>query len=472
MGDGALGPAMIGVLQHGLYGEEEHRRRSVLEVTSYELYNGPNPARGGLQDPLLGSTGHHYRCATCFASKKLCPGHAGHLEVRVPLPQGIAISEIRRWARVVCLACGAPVVELDRYAALPAARRLVEAALAATEGRRCRVCGTVHPKIVKDDEDYVTFWAVPQAARDPRKEGRKLYPHELLAAFERVADSTVEALGRPLDVHPRKLYLRAINVPPVSIRPGVRNIGAGSVVASYHDVTNILQHLVKRNTLLPAALPPQIGEDLERSITTHQQLYFDLVQGSASTSVTQGSGGKRGILVGTKPAPSLLRRLPRKKGRLRTGLLGAQVFYISRSTISGNTLLRLDEVGVPLNTARTLQVEEVVQPYNLEWLMPFFLNGRRQYPGSTRVKKRATGDVHDVEGLRRDFLEVGDTLFRDVVTGDLAFYNRQPTLERSSIGVHRVVVLEDPEVHTLEHNVSTCENYGADFNVGVQQVAA
>jgi hypothetical protein len=48
--------------------------------------------------------------------------------------------------------------------------------------------------------------------------------------------------------------------------------------------------------------------------------------------------------------------------------------------------------------------------------------------------------------------------------GDLAFFNRQPTLERSSIGVHRVIVIQDPSVHTFQFNVLTCVNYNADFD--------
>jgi DNA-directed RNA polymerase subunit A' len=170
---------------------------------------------------------------------------------------------------------------------------------------------------------------------------------------------------------------------------------------------------------------------------------------------------------------SFLRNLARKEGRIRANLVCKRVFFISRSTISGNSSYRIDEVGVPLEFARILQVEETVQEYNRDWLMPFFLNGRRQYPGSTQVVRRATGDLHDVAGLRNTRLEVGDVLFRDVVDGDLAYFNRQPTLERSSLGVHRVNVIRDPAVHTFQMNVTACANYNADQkHQGSQQVAA
>ena len=247
--------------------------------------------------------------------------------------------------------------------------------------------------------------------------------------------------------------------------------GAGS---SYHDSTNLLQHLVKRNGQLPTQVPdamgvlgpggPPVDGEVDRAVQNLRQINYDLIYGSSSTSVTQGSSGRRGLVVGARPVHSFLRNLPRKEGRVRANMLGGRVFYISRSTISGNMRYRVDEVGVPLEFARTLQVEEEVQEFNRDWLMPFFLNGRRQYPGCTHLVRRATREVHDVANLRDARLEVGDILYRDTVNGDFVYFNRQPTLERSSFGVHRAVVIQDASVHTFRMNVLACEWYNADFD--------
>jgi len=477
------GNSVVQYVSFGLNGDEEILRNSHAAITSYELFSpAGQPVPGGVYDLRLGTTDHGYLCLTCALGKKLCPGHRGHLALRAAVPQAIAIAEIRRWLRVACLKCGEIVVDREKYAHLPAGKRLAEAATTATEGKRCprRGCGAIHPKIVKDDEDHFTFWAEPPApgekrgartgpARAGEKRGDKLYPDTIRAIFERISDSAVEAMGRSLDVHPRKLIIRTISIPPNNIRPGVKSFGgAGS---SYHDSTNLLQHLVKRNSQLPEQLPAAMGPlgpggpvdgELDRSVQNLQQIHYDLVVGSSSTSVTQGSSGRRGLVVGARPVHSFLRNLPRKEGRIRANNLGKRVFFISRSTISGNMRYRVDEVGIPLEFARTLQVLEVVQEFNRDWLMPFFLNGRRQYPGCTHVVKRATGEVHDVAGLRDFRLEVGDALYRDVVNGDFAYFNRQPTLERSSIGVHRVIVIQDPSIHTFQMNVLACEWYNAD----------
>jgi DNA-directed RNA polymerase beta' subunit len=473
------GLSSIQYVGFGLNGDAENQRNSHAEVRSYELFTPQGePVPGGVYDLRMGTTDHNFVCLTCASGKKLCPGHRGSLRLRVAVPQPIGIAEIRRWLRVVCLRCGALVADPAKFAHLPPGKRLAEAAAAGADGRRCpnKACGAVHPRIVKDDEDHFTFRAEPPAppGKGPRAAGRgeKIYPDTLRAILERVSDQTVELLGRGAGVHPSKLVLRVINVPPNTIRPGVRSFGGAGT--SYHDSTNLFQHAAKRNSQLPEQLPDAMGPnavvgaggaidpELDRSIQNLQQIYFDLIMGSSSTSVTQGSGGKRGLVVGARAVNSFLRTLSRKEGRLRAQLLGGRVLYISRSTISGNMSFHVDEVGLPLEFARTLQVKEVVQEYNREWLMAFFLNGRRQYPGCTHIIRRATGEVHDVAGLRDARLEVGDVLFRDVVNGDYAFFNRQPTLEVSSIGVHRVIVIQDPSIHTFQMNVLACELYNAD----------
>lgn len=447
----------------GIAGDDDNERDAAVEVVSYELYSGPTPVSGGAVDARMGTSDHHFACVTCGHQRREDPGHPGLMRSRVGLESPLFIAEIRRWLRVICLECGTPVVDLEKYAALPRSRRLNEASTAPTEGVRCAVCKTIHPKIVKADDDFFTFYA--ETTQSQITKAHKLYPDAIREAFERVTDATLVALGRPLESHPRKLIIRQVLVPPNTIRPGVRMGFGPAGAASYHDLTNMIQYLVKKNLSLPEALPPAISGELDRLMQNAQQLYYDMILGAASTNATQGSSGRRGIVVGSRGVRSIVRSFARKEGRIRKNLLGKRVWLISRSTISGNPFLRPTEVGYPLAFARTIQVEETVQEYNRERLMTFFLNGRRQYPGCSRIIKRSTGAVHKVDGLRRDFLlEVGDKIERDIVTGDLAFYNRQPSLERSSIGVHRIVVLEDPAIHTFQMNVTACDWYNADFD--------
>ena len=160
------GHSLIQHVGFRLSGDEEHKRDGYAPVNSYELFSpAGQPVPGGVYDLRLGTTDHTYLCLTCVNGKKLCPGHRGNLTLRVGVSQPIAIAEIRRWLRVACLKCGEVVVDREKYAHLPAGKRLAEAATADTAGKRCprKGCGAVHPKITKDEEDHFTFWAEPPA---------------------------------------------------------------------------------------------------------------------------------------------------------------------------------------------------------------------------------------------------------------------------------------------------------------------
>lgn len=465
-----LSPSEVERYQFGILGEQDHEQRGVVEVTSPELFTGSQPVRGGVYDLAMGTTDHSYRCLTCSQEKKECKGHEGKRRLKTGVINPIAVQEARRWLKITCPNCSFPVLNPDDYKHIPANSRLSVAAGSQTEGLKCPNCKAIHPKIVKDPEDHFTYLAIPadfagsEIELKKRRLDFKIHHHVMKAIFQKIPDEVVEAFGRSVDVHPRKFILNTIQIPPTSIRPGVKSMGAASS-ASYHDITSMLQHIVKGDQLLPDRIPKIITPEYDRNCQTMNQLYYDMLLGSASTSVTQGNKGKRGIVVGGNSAPAILRRHPRKRGRIRDNLMGKRVVFIARTTISGNTGLALDEWGMPLWKAKVLQVKEHFHPLNFQKLMQYFQNGTKEYPGCTRLIKKSTGFSYDVANLRADFRpEIGDILFRDIISGDYCFVNRQPTLEKSSIGVHKVRVIYDPSVRTYQFNVSSCDWYNADFD--------
>ncbi|HVE12443.1 MAG TPA: hypothetical protein VNI01_03530, partial [Elusimicrobiota bacterium] len=237
------GHSTVAQVDFALASDEDNRRASFAQVTNWELFAPDGqPVKGGVYDLRMGTIDHDVNCVTCSHNKKLCLGHRGSVELRAGVFQPIAIAEVRRWLKVACHSCGALVVPREKFARVGAGRRLHEAAAAATEGR-CARCGAAQPRIAKDDDDHFTFWAEPPAPAEKKrraeKRGVKLYPDQVRAIFERVADSDVLALGRPLTSHPRHLVLRVLEVPPNTVRPSVRHFGGTG--SSYHDSTNLIQ---------------------------------------------------------------------------------------------------------------------------------------------------------------------------------------------------------------------------------------
>ena len=463
--------------------DADRLRQSTTRVQTPDLFLRKDPVPRGPYDPLMGTTDLRYRCVTCRNNRRDCPGHPGHIVLPFPVVLPLGVAEVRRWLRVVCLYCGGLMfdpVNHPRLAKVPPSQRLaVAGADIDTTDTACPSCRKIHPKIVKAPADNFSYQI--EAGGLPRP--IVILPYQLDRVFQRVSGATVAAMGRhPQKGHPRHLLIHNLQVPPVSIRPAVRMAGPGGYGSSFHDINNVLQYIIRASETHtggggPIALPPPgkpPSEDIAAAMINLQQLVYDLLQGS-SVSAIQRNSGKRGIVSGNRGVVSIARRLPSKQGRFRKNLLGKRTWDIGRNTISGSCWFAINELGVPESFARSLQVAEVFQPGNRARLMRFFLNGRRQYPGASRIIRASTGSVHNVDGLGANFRpEDGDTLLRDIVTGDYACFNRQPSLERSAICVHKIVVLRDLNEETTRptplpyktfvFNVIPCSLYGADFD--------
>lgn len=486
-----LGVASIEYVKFSITSDYENKLNAVVQINKDGLLNSNGaPINNGLYDLRLGTTDHNSNCITCHFDKKLCNGHRGYAELSTPLYNPIAISEIRKWYRAICLNCGAVMIDPEKLKRIPISKRL-DKAINGNDIRRCRECNKLHPKIEKDSEDRFTFIAIYVKDNEMKTSRlRDILPNNVIGVenvdvkiklipalgykiFKRVTQETVDLLG--VVTHPINLLVKNIVIPPNTIRPSTKNHGTDSG-SSHQDSTAILQHIIRgKNLIDPKKVEDQvenlierpnepIDKELDKSMTNQQQCYYDLILGSDNTNAMQGNTGKRGITINNKPAQSLLRDLPGKEKLIRNNTLGKRVFVISRSTISGNSAYRPDELGIPLEYAKKLYVTEYVQPYNIEFLTAIFLNGTTQYPGCSYVIKRSTGEKHDVSRLKDYHLEVGDILHRDAMDGDVGYFNRMPTLSRCSIGVHTIKIIRDPSIHTFMVNVIICNNYNADFD--------
>jgi DNA-directed RNA polymerase beta' subunit len=101
----------VETLGFGIAGDADNVRDSVVQVSSFGLFTGDHPVSGGCFDPRMGTTDHHYGCVTCGLQRREDPGHGGLMHSRVALESPLFVPEIRRWLRVICLECGAPVVD-------------------------------------------------------------------------------------------------------------------------------------------------------------------------------------------------------------------------------------------------------------------------------------------------------------------------------------------------------------------------
>ena len=100
-----------------------------------------------------------------------------------------------------------------------------------------------------------------------------------------------------------------------------------------------------------------------------------------------------------KPLKAIRSRLRGKEGRLRGNLMGKRVDFSSRSVITPDPILRLDQLGVPVTVALGLTVPETVTSENIDDMRKLVENGPNNWPGA-RYIIRPDNHYVDLANLR------------------------------------------------------------------------
>jgi DNA-directed RNA polymerase beta' subunit len=432
-------------VRFSLCGTDDIKDDSYVTVNSHELFRNGKPYPGGLYDPHTGTTDHNQPCETCYNKKPLCIGHEGNIILNYPVWNPLGVVDGRKWIKLICHNCAKPIIPEAQFIRFPRAKRLDEASkIARTQNRQCVHCKTVHPTIKKDAKEPLLM--IAELVDDEKHVTKtKIYPHNAWVILNKISDETVILLGKNPLSHPKNFILGRIKVPSVTIRPDIKKMGGGR--STNDDLTTLLQVIIKKNDVLPAVLPKEMTDKIEKNIFELNNTFYDYVKASGENSVN-----------------SLASRLKGKQGRFRKNQMGKRARNMCRSTITGDPTIRIDEVGVPLEFARTIQYEEVVQEFNKARLLVYVQNGKKKYPGATKIIKKNSGSEFDIDPSREIELENGDIILRDMIDGDPVNFNRQPSLALSNISCHRAIVTRDVRIKTLRMNVLATPLYNADFD--------
>jgi len=450
-------------IKFGILSPDEIRKMSVTAIITPDVYDEDGtPIEGSVMDPRLGVIEPGQKCPTCGNTLGNCPGHFGHIELVRPVVHVGFVKHIYDFLRATCRRCGKIKIaeeEIEKYSRIynaikkrwpSAARRLTEyVKKTAIKAQVCPHCGEKQYKI-KLEKPYNFY--------EERKEGVvKLTPSDIRERLEKIPDSDVEILGYdPKTSRPEWMILTVLPVPPITIRPSIM-IESG--IRAEDDLTHKLVDIVRINERLKesidAGAPQLIIEDLWDLLQYHVATYFDNeIPGLPPSKHRSG-----------RPLRTLAQRLKGKEGRFRGNLSGKRVDFSSRTVISPDPNISIDEVGIPEIVAKTLTVPERVTIWNIERLRQFVINGPDKWPGANYVI-RPDGRRIDLRYVK-DRKELASTLApgyiveRHLVDGDIVLFNRQPSLHRISMMAHRVKVLKGL---TFRLNLLVCPPYNADFD--------
>jgi DNA-directed RNA polymerase subunit A' len=227
---------------------------------------------------------------------------------------------------------------------------------------------------------------------------------------------------------------------------------------SEDDLTHKLGDIVRINQRLfeniNAGAPEIIIEDLWDLLQYHITTFFD-------NNVAQLPPARHRSGQALK---TLTERIKSKEGRIRHNLAGKRTNFSARTVISPDPKLHLNEVGVPFEIATKLTVPIRVNEWNMAYLKKFVESGPKKYPGANYVirpdgkKKKITEETKEAT---LEEIQPGYIVERHLMDGDIAIFNRQPSLHRMSMMCHRIKVLPGK---TLRLNPAVCHPYNADFD--------
>ncbi|CRH00575.1 RNA polymerase I, putative [Plasmodium relictum] len=166
--------------------------------------------------------------------------------------------------------------------------------------------------------------------------------------------------------------------------------------------------------------------------------------------------------------------LDKKEGILRKNIMGKRVNHCARTVISPDTFIETNQIGMPLEFAKVLTVDEYVTEHNLEYIKKLIENGPHIYPGAISYKD-SKGRVFKLSHLYEQRLKLLKQLdninfrsencyivHRHARDGDIVIMNRQPTLHKFSIMAHYIKIFEKEKIFRL--NYVNCNSYNADFD--------
>lgn len=417
----------IYAIYFSIAGDDDALLNGMVKISTPSSRANTEPADQSVYDVRLGAN-EQFNCGTCGESREKCPGHFGYIELNYPVQNPLFREYIEKWLNWVCKECSSVYGE-----------------------RGCVSCGSTQGRVHRDSNDkHVLYRDGPDHTRVyvSNEDARRI--------LGKISDSTMEHYGWNKVNHPSKLILTKLIVSPITMRPDSKSNGT----IRSNDATVLLKEIININNSIK-------DSSHDKSLIREKVMILDLHIYAMIAASKNASAGVTRISINNannQQMVSLSALLTGKEGRIRSNIMAKRTHSLARSVISGNPRLAIDEIGIPIQIAKQLQIPEIVQEFNIERLLKFFMNKSAAYPGCTQVIKGSTGETYDVS-IANDpnfRLEIGDTLYRDLIDGDPVTFNRAPTLLASNISCHYVRIME--RGNSIQVNVLVCPFYNLDFD--------
>ena len=435
------------------------KKMATAKIVTPELYDKEGyPVDGGLMDIRLGVIDPGLVCKTCGSKLKECVGHFGYISLARPIIHITLVKLIMSLLKCTCRECSKVLIpknkqsdyldlleKIENEQGQEARRDKVREIITSLRTvNKCPHCKSRQPKYSLEKPS--TFL----------ENEKRISPIEVRSRMEKIDDEDCRIFGlNPEYMRPEWSVLTVLPIPPVTMRPSI-TLESGE--RSEDDLTHKLGDIVRINQRLfeniNAGAPEIIIEDLWDLLQYHVTTFFN--NEVAQLPPARHRSGQ--------PLKTLTARIKSKEGRIRHNLAGKRTNFSARTVISPDPMIDLNEVGVPLRVAMKLTVPEVLRDWNREMLLTYIKRGPREYPGANYVVRPDGRKKKITDEMKEQILEEiqpGYIVERHLMDGDIAVFNRQPSLHRMSMMCHKIKVLPGK---TFRLNPAVCAPYNADFD--------
>lgn len=412
---------------------EEVRKGISKVVITNPISNVEFAKNNSLHDTRMGAF-RNVKCSTCKGNVHTCAGHHGHIPLIEPClnPQFLKTT-MKKILSLYCFGCFRKscecIEQLNDDEQPPTKKRKMSLRsniklVYISNNANKRLCGrkiSFKWEHEKDPDAHITIKVLYLLISQIPK-------HVYLEDFPEFS-----SMGNLTDT----VFIHDLLVLPTCCRPP--NMMNGEWKSD--NITHMYIGVMKKNTNLQMKrflVPSPLVEEYHNSLQSSIDILFDVNNTNLKLRqhITQNGG--------------LRQRIDRKEGRLRMNLMGKRVEFSARTVLSGDPRLGFNEVGIPTSVAENLTIPILVNRYNLHKINTFKLR---------YLFKANTNQKYDLKITNNYIIEIGDTVERCLINGDIVAINRQPTLHRGSILACYVKIFP---CSTFRLNYSTMITLNAD----------
>ena len=473
----------VKLVRLGILSPERILKQSVAEI--YKPVSQNEPLDGTLMDPRLGTNDKSQVNRISELDYKHDPGNFGHLWLAKPVVQIKFYDQIIKTLKCVCYKCSS--IQVDRN------DETIMAAIRSKRGKHrfkfvkdlkkpaeCPNCGANQPQWGKGRERnrvaqiVATFGSARDAVSD--REKVTFNTEVIYYILKNISDEDCALMGYdPRYARPDWMIWTVMPIPPPTMRPTIKLDNGQS---SEDDLTSILNDIIKTNVGLSKSLaksvakegsgPASAGKSGRATSSIAKEIIerWSLLQLNIAAYINNEQSTMDTVTNrSNRPLKTLRSRIEAKKGRVRNNLMGKRVDYTARTVITADPNISINQLGIPLYVAMTLDYKEKVTQQNLTVLHQLVQNGPNKWPGANAIRRRTSHGKYsriNLEYADRSIIKLrpGDIVYRHLMDGDWVLFNRQPSLHKMSMMAHRAKVLKQGDTFRL--NVTVTSPYNAD----------